>query len=135
MSNRFQEGRWRDWYEANAMELSAFCLARGRYEVAHELHAIGTDSYEREVVNKAYPGDTAAEREHYRQVLREYKERLAEFPLLVSTRSRFLESLSANAGGIDRDKFKTKVNHEGSTAFGVICNQLARGGWLRQEKT
>jgi hypothetical protein len=54
MSSRFQEGRWRDWYEANAMELSTFCLARGRYEVARELHAIGTECYEREVVNKAY---------------------------------------------------------------------------------
>jgi hypothetical protein len=135
MSSRFQEGRWRDWYEVNAIELSTFCLARGRYEVARELHAIGTDWYEREVVNKSNPGDTAAEREHYCQVLGEYKERLADFPLLVATRTRFLESLNANAGGIDRDKFKSTVVHEGSTAFGVICNQLARGGWLRQEKT
>ena len=33
-----------------------------------------------------------------------------------------------HAGEIDRDKLKNLLKHEGSTAFGVICNQLARGG-------
>jgi hypothetical protein len=135
MSNRFLDGRWRDWYEVNAMELSRFCLARGRYELAGELHAISTDWYEREVANKPQPGDTVADRQRTRGVLREYKDRLAEFPLLVATRSRFLDSLKANVGGIERDKFKNQISHQGSTTFGVICNQLARGSWIRQEKT
>ena len=135
MASRFQEGPWRDWYEANAMELSSYCLARGRYELAHELHAIGSRSYERQVINKAPLGDTNDDGKPLTQFLEEYRQRLAEFPLLVVTRSRILERLNGFAGGIDRDKLKTVVKHEGSIAFGVICNQLARGGWLRQEKT
>jgi DNA-binding IclR family transcriptional regulator len=70
----------------------------------------------------------------YARFLEEYEQRLAEFPLLVATRSRLLELLNGRPEGIDREKLKTLVKHEGSTAFGVICNQLARGGWLRQEK-
>jgi hypothetical protein len=45
-----------------------------------------------------------------------------------------LENLNGRGEGIDREKLKALVKHEGSTAFGVICNQLAKGGWLRQEK-
>ena len=116
------------------MGLSTHCLARGRYELAGELHAIGTEWYEREVVKKREPGDTAKDRKYYRLVLADYKAHLAEFPLLVATRSRFLEELKKHPEGIDRSKFKDEVRHQGSSAFGVICNQLARGGWIRQEK-
>ena len=117
------------------MELSAFCLTRGRYELAGDLLAIVTEWYEGEVVNKAWPRDTSADPKRYRQVLAQYEERLAELQLLVATRSRVLESLNDNAGGIDRDKLESRLKHDGSTVFGVICDQLARGGWLRQEKT
>jgi hypothetical protein len=135
MSAQFQEQRFRRWYELNATEQSSYCNARGRYELAHELHAIHTEWYEREVVNKGHLGETADDGKPFKQTLEEYRQRLAEFPLLVVTRSRILECLNGLSAGIDREKLKTVAKHEGSTAFGVICNQLARGGWIRQEKT
>jgi hypothetical protein len=135
MSALCREAPWRDWHEANATRLSSYCEARGRYELAHELHSIGTDRYEREIVNKANPLHfTTDDLKRFRQFLEEYKTRLDEFPLLLATRSRLLEILNGHTEGIDRDKLKTILKHDGSTAFGVICNQLARGGWLRQEK-
>jgi hypothetical protein len=135
MSSHFQDARWREVLEFSALGLSSYCLARGRYELAHELHAIGTESYERAILNKELPDKANDDGKRPSQFLEEYKQRLAEFPLLVATRSRLLESVIGRAEGIDRDKLKTAVKHEGSTAFGVICNQLARGGWIRQEKT
>jgi hypothetical protein len=54
----FQDAHSRVWYETNAMQFSGFCLARGRYELAHELHAIGTEWYEREIVSKTGLGET-----------------------------------------------------------------------------
>jgi hypothetical protein len=117
------------------MQLSSYCLARGRYELAEELHAIGTEWYEREIVSKTRPGETNDHGQTVGQILEEYRQRLAEFPLLVATRTQLLESLNSHSEGIDREKLKNLVKHEGSTAFGVICNQLARRGWLRQEKT
>jgi hypothetical protein len=117
------------------MQFSSYCQARGRYELAHELLEIGTEWYEREVVNKAPLGDTNDYGKPFTEFLEEYRQRLAELGLLLVTRSRLLETLNGLAGGIDREKLKTVVKHDGSTAFGVICNQLARGGWLRQEKT
>jgi hypothetical protein len=135
MASHFHEGRWRDCYEASAMELSSYCQARGRYELAEELLAIGTEWYEREVIKKSHPGDINDYGKPLAQILEEYRQRLAEFPLLWVTRSRLLGSLNGLVDGIDRDKLKTVVKHEGATAFGVICNQLARGGWIRQEKT
>jgi hypothetical protein len=116
------------------MELSSFCLARGRYEIAQELHAIGTEWYQREVVNRRDPHDSTHDRRQHRELLAEYKARLAELPLLVVTRSRLINSLRSHPQGIDRNKLKDEVSCEGSTAFGVICNQLARGGWIRQER-
>src|SRR5262245_52673552 len=117
MSAHFQGERWREVLEFIAQSLSNYCLARGRYELAHELHAIGTEEYERRVVNTALPGETNADGKSPREFLEEFKQRLAEFPLLVATRSRILESLNGRTEGIDRDKMKTVVKHEGSTAF------------------
>jgi hypothetical protein len=134
MTGRFREGPWREWYEVNAMGLSSYALARGRYEIAQELHTIGTEWYEREVVKKRDPNDTAKDRRQYRELLAEYKSRLSEFPLLVATRSRLIESLRRYPQGIDRNKLKGEIGHGGTTTFGVISNQLARGGWIRQEK-
>jgi hypothetical protein len=135
MSAHFQDARWRSLSVFNAMQLSSYCQARGRYELAHELHGIGTEWYERNMISKSLPGEVNDHGKPISQFLEEYKRQLAEFPLLLDTRSRLLESLNGLAGGIDRDKLKTVVKHDGSTTFGVICNQLARGGWLRQEKT
>jgi hypothetical protein len=134
MSAGFQDQRWQGWHLASAMWMSSYCLARGRYELALELWAIGTEWYEREVANNASLGDTNDYGKPFRQFLEEFRQRLAEFPLLLVTRSRLLETLNGFAGGIDRNKLKAMVKHEGSSTFGVICNQLARGGWLRQEK-
>ncbi len=135
MTAHFRDGRWQGLDAATAMELSGYFQARGRYELAQGLHAIGTEWYEREVLSKMLPGDTNGEGKPFTQILEEYKQRLAEFPLLLVTRSRLLESLNGLAEEIYRDKLKTLVKHEGSTAFGVVCNQLVRGGWIRQEKT
>ena len=134
MSAHFQDARWRDYLEFNAMSFSNYCLARGRYELAHELHAIGTELYERAIVNNEFPGETNDDGKPFTEFLEEYKQRLAEFPLLVATRSRILENLNARAEEIDRDKLKTIVKHEGFTAFGVICNQLARGDGFARRK-
>ena len=134
MSAGIQDPRWQGWHIANAMWMSSYCQARGRYELALELRAIGTEWYEREVVNKAHLGDTNDYGKPFRQFLEEYRQRWPNFHYSWLTRSRLLETLNGLAGGIDRDKLKAMVKHEGSTTFGVICNQLARGGWLRQEK-
>jgi hypothetical protein len=122
-----------DWYEVNALDLAKHCVARGRYEVAREFHEVGLAWYERNVVKE--PGASADDRKRSRQVLADYKAQLAELPLLVQARGRLLVALRPHHGGIDRNKLKGEVMHEGTTAFGVICNQLDRGGWLRQEKT
>lgn len=129
-----REGDWRDWYAVNAMSLSSHCRARGRYEIALELHDIGTEWYEREVVLKRQPGDTAEDRKTYRQVLADYKADRAEFPLLIATRIRLIETISKHQDGIDRNKLKCDIQHQGATTFGTICNQLERGGWIKQHK-
>jgi len=121
-----------DWYSVNAIELSKFCLARGRYEVANELHELGTEWYER--FAKPEPGATREDHQCYRDVLASYKDYFSEFPLLIETRDRLLTALRNHPQGIDRDKLKREVTHKGVTTFGVICNQLERGGWLRQTK-
>ncbi len=132
MADRFTRCERDDWHSANAMELSKFCLARGRYEVASELHQLGTEWYER--FAKPEGGATASDHRIYRDVLKSYKDFLPEFALLIETRDRVLLTLKNHPEGIDRDKLKAKVAHRGVTSFGVICNQLARGGWLRQQK-
>ncbi len=114
------------------MELSSHCRARGRYEIALELHDIGTERYEREVILKPQPGDTAEDRKKYREILADYKADRAEFPFLISTRARLLETISKHQDGIDRNKLKGEIQHQGSTTFGTICNQLERGDWMRQ---
>lgn len=121
-----------DWYEANALDIAKHCLARGRYELAREFHGVGMAWYERHVVKD--PGASAADRKRARMVLADYKAQMAEFPLLVQSRERLLIALRPHQGGIERNRLKGEVNHQGTTAFGVICNQLDRGGWLRQEK-
>jgi hypothetical protein len=134
MSAGFQEKRWEGWHKANAISMSSYCQARGRYELALELCEIGTEWYEREVVNNARLGDTNDHGKPFTQFLEEYRQRLADLQFLLATRSRLLETLNGFADGIERDRLKAMVKHEGSTSFGVICNQLARGGWLRQQK-
>jgi hypothetical protein len=129
-----RQGEWREWYADNAMSLSSHCRARGRYELASDLHDIGTEWYEKEVVLKRQPGDTADDRKTYRQVLADYKAERPEFGLLVATRKRLLDALSKYPSGIDRNALKKEIGHQGSTTFGTICNQLERGGWLRQQK-
>jgi hypothetical protein len=129
-----REGDWRDWYAVNAMSLSSHCRARGRYEIALELHDIGTEWYERAVVLKREPGDTAENRKTYRQVLADYKADRAEFALLMATRTRLVDAVGKRQDGVDRNKLKSEIHHQGSTTFGTICNQLERGGWIRQNK-
>ncbi len=135
MPTYFRGGEQSDWYAVNAMELSKFCLARGRYEIAYELHLIGTENYERTVVLKPDPGDSPDDRDRYREVLASYNDHLSEFPKLFETKIRLLAALSDHPQGIERGKLNSEVKHAGATTFGVICNQLAKGGWLRQEKT
>lgn len=128
------KGEWQDWYAVNAMSLAGHCRARGRYELALELHDIGTEWYERNVVLKREPGDTAADRKNYREVLAGYKAARPEFALLIATRPRLIESLGKHQGGVDRNALKREIGHQGATTFGTICNQLERGGWIRQQK-
>ena len=135
MPTYFRHGLRGDWYAVNAMELSKFCLARGRYEIAQELHLIGTDWYDRMVVQRPNPGDTREDRKANRELLASYREYASEFPKLIEARERLLAAVSDHPAGIDRNEFKNSVKHSGVTTFGVICNQLTRGGWLRQEKT
>ena len=99
LPNYCRQGEWREWYAVNAMSLSSHCRARGRYELASELHGIGTEWYEKEVVLKPHPGDTAEDRKVYRQVLADYKAERPEFGLLVATRKRLLKALSKHPSG------------------------------------
>ena len=69
---------------ANAMELSGYFQARGRYELAKGLHAIGTEWFEQVIVRQAPPGETNDHGETPGQILDEYRQRLAEFPLLAA---------------------------------------------------
>ena len=132
MRKHFPQCDRTDWYSANADELSKFCLARGRYEIASELHELATEWYEQ--FAKPEKGSTASDRRRYREVLQAYKNYLSEFKLLIETRDRLILTLKGNPEGIDRDKLRAEVIHGGVTSFGVICNQLERGGWLRQQK-
>ncbi len=102
------------------------------HEVARELHELGTESYAR--LAKPERGATRLDHQRYREVLASYKDYLPEFPLLIEMRDRLITALRNHPQGIDRNKLKGEVTHKGVTAFGVICNQLERGGWLRQEK-
>jgi len=112
------------------MQLSKYCLARGRYEIAEEFHRVGTQWYEEHVIRTCEPEF----RKQFREVLAAYKAFMPEFAVLITTRQKILEYLNAHSEGIDRNGLKKTVGHSGVTSFGVICNQLNRGGWLRQEK-
>jgi hypothetical protein len=128
------QGEWHDWYETNAMSLSNQCRARGRYEIAFELHVIATAWYEQNVVRMKQPGDTPEFRKRCRQLLAEYRAYNAEFPLLIATGNRLVEHLTHTQTAIERNKLKAIIGHQGVTAFGTICNQLDRGGWIQQRK-
>jgi hypothetical protein len=128
------KGHYRDWYEANAMQLSKHCLARGRYEIAEEFHRLGTQWYEANVVNKRDPSDSAEDRKRYREVLAKYKAYFGEFALLAETRDHLLKHIADRTSGVDRGEVKKYVKLRGVTSLGVICNQLDRGEWLRQER-
>ena len=88
MANRFPRCERIDWHSVNAMGLSKFCLAHGRYEVASELHELGTEWYER--FAKPEGGATASDRAVYRDVLKSYKDFFPEFALLIETKDRLL---------------------------------------------
>ncbi len=133
-----READWRDWYAVNAMELSSHCRARGRYEIALELHDIGTEWYEREVVLKPQPGDTAEDRKKYREVLADYKADRAEFRFLISTRARLLETISKHQDGIDLNKLKGGIQHQGprhSVRFAINSNAAIGYGNIRMART
>lgn len=123
-----------DLIDSNALQIAKHCAARGRYELAEGFHRRGTKWYEVNVVGKIHPDDTKEDRAHYREVLRSYYGSLPEFPLLAKTRDALIEYLRQHPGGVDRDEARKRVQHNGATNFGVICNQLDRGGWIRQEK-
>ena len=53
---------------------------------------------------------------------------------LIQLRPRLLDILARYPEGIERRQLAQALAYTGDTAFGVICNQLARGGFLRQEK-
>ncbi len=133
MPRHFPECDRIDWHSVNAIELSRFCRARGRYELARELLELGKEWYEK--FARPERKSDASDRQRYRDVLASFKEDLTEFPLLIDTRDRLISVLGDHPQGIDRDKLKKEVIHKGVSSFGVICIQLAQGGWLRQEKS
>lgn len=124
------------WLEAdeagNGNAFGEKASSHGRYEVAAALHAMGTKYYADHVV-QGMPGDPPERLERFQQHLQSLREKTAEFPLLIETRARLMQALAAHPDGIDRDDLKKEVGHPGKTTWGVICNQLARGGFIHQE--
>jgi hypothetical protein len=74
--------------------------------------------------------DTAEDRAQYRDLFREYSAFAAEFPRLVATRNRILGAVAKLPAGIPVAQLRKAVSHSGKTKFGVMINQLVRGGWL-----
>lgn len=104
--------------------------AHGRYEIARLAQAMEADWYDKRVVQKTTNPD---ELEDFRAYLKAYREKVMEYQILIDTRKRILTELLNHPTGIPREKLAKLVPHSGVTKFGVICNQMARGGWLRQE--
>jgi len=127
------ENEWRNIDGCNGISFAKSFLAKGRYEIAEEFHRWGTAWYEKNVVGKRNRFDTKEDREVFREYLAEYKEFFKEFPLLIHTRNKMIEIVNSYPNGIERNQLKKMVDHPGITKFGVICNQLSRGGWLNQE--
>lgn len=125
------------WVEANdAVNGNAFsdkARAQGRYEIASAFHQIGTEWYASNVVH-GMPGDSEERLESFREHLRELQEAAPELRRLIEVRGKILEALSRHINGIERDLLKKELNYEGKTSWGVLCNQLARGGWLEQSE-
>jgi hypothetical protein len=123
-----------DYYAMNGIQLAERCAARGRYELAEFFQRLGARSYDVNVVRKRDPLDSDVDKAHQREFLQSYKDKIKEFPLLVDTRRKILGFLAKHPAGIERNKLKRDIAHAGTTSHGVICNQLAKGGWLHQEK-
>ena len=121
--------------EVNGISFGDTARAHGRYEVALAFHRIGTEWYRENVVNKPNRRDSRQMRAQFRECLQEYDARILEYGHLMATRARIVQELRAYPNGILRAELSKLVKHTGVTKFGVICNQISKGGWVRQEGT
>lgn len=122
-----------DWRYANAQGIASHCLARGRYELALQFHRMHISFWE-SVVSHPEPCETREDRRIAREQLKFAVQKLSEFPLLVESRGRLIDLVAGYPDGVERNTLKDALGHKGETAFGVICNQLARGGWIVQKQ-
>jgi hypothetical protein len=126
--------RYKDAEEVNAIDYASKCERRGRYELALEFHKIGTNWYERNVVNKPSPYDTEEYKKIFRQNLKEYENKLIIYPHLSIIRNDIINKLRNYPNGIERKDLFTLVEYKGLINFGAFCNQLEKGGWVKQIK-
>ena len=126
------------WCEVDVVNGTSFskqARAKGRYEVAEAFYRVGVAHYGDTMVGNRDPSlrFTEEDLERFETYYRDWLAYTPEFALLVKTRERLIHELAAHPDGIARDKLKTAVGHSGVTQWGVICNQLAKGGFIRQE--
>lgn len=125
-----------EWHEILLGDIYAKkARADGRYEVAEAFHEIGTQNYLTDVVgNRANAPMTLEQQEQFEAYHTYLVEYMPEYQHLIQTRKKIIVYLSEHSEGIQRDKLKSILGgHDGSTKWGVICNQLDRGGFIRQE--
>jgi len=127
---------WRQADDPNATAYATKCFARGRYEIALAFREASVGSFEKALKRMKSPMDSPQDIQRARQVLSDQKTSLKEFkeeiPKLIASRARLLTLLRENPQITERNEVGKLVMHTGTTTFGVICNQLARGNWLIQ---
>ena len=120
--------------EENAIDYALKCERRGRYELALEFQKIGAKWYERNIVKKSTPYETKEDKNRYRVYLREFRGKLKIYPHLVNVRDNLRKIVENYPGGIDRKLLLNLVEYKGYINFGAFCNQLEKGGWIKQIK-
>jgi len=123
-----------DAEEVNAIDYAVKCERRGRYELALQFQKIGANWYEHNVVRKPSPYETAEEKKRFREYLREYKGKIKIYPHLSLIRDDIIIKLRNYPNGIERKDLMTLVEYKGLINFGAFCNQLEKGGWIKQIK-
>ena len=130
---------WRDVDDPNGLSYSTYSRARAHYEIALEFLKLHVESFERSVRRMKAPEDSAEDRRHARMSLADMKANLKAFskecPPLIEVRGRVLAAVAGKPDGCDGKSLQNAVNFRGKTKFGVVLNQLERGGWVRIEES
>ncbi|HEX2863357.1 MAG TPA: hypothetical protein VHN99_02205, partial [Deinococcales bacterium] len=108
--------------------------ARARYEVASGLYKIYAAGYKRTVVNVLSDLDTPEERQRFRDIYDGTVEWASAIYRAAKARDLACKFLAARPEGIHRKELQRLVPLDLDMKWGVFCNQLARGGWVLQDK-